>query len=73
MVAAAAPDPQPDARELARRDVDARRLAPAGSRDAVARRELDDGILERDDEFAHADAAAAQVDSAYITSWPGPW
>ena len=43
-------------------DVDARRRAPAGGRDAVARGEFDNGILERDHELAHADAAAAKVD-----------
>ena len=59
MVAAAAPDTQADARELARPDVDARRLAPARRRDAVARGERDDRVLESDDQLAHADAAAA--------------
>ena len=74
MVAAAAPDAQADACELALPDVDARRRRGGRRRRCrAARRARRRRSRARPRARARRCEGGARSTSAYITSWPGPW
>ena len=62
MVTAAPADAQPDARELARPDVHAGRVAPAERLDAPLRQRADDRALDALDQRPHAEPRALEVE-----------